>query len=51
MNFTIKNENYGYSVATYDDYVAIGSLPYFHDSGEFSVGEVSVKIGFLKDHD
>ena len=43
MNFTIKNENYGYSVATYGDYVAIGSPPSFLSGSGFSVGQVSVK--------
>jgi len=43
MNFTIKNENYGYCVATYGDYVAIGSPPSFLSGSGLSVGQVSVK--------
>lgn len=43
MSVTIKNENYGYSVATYGDYVAIGSPPSFRKGGGFSIGMVNVK--------
>ena len=43
MSVTIKNENYGYSVATYGDYVAIGSPPSFRYGSGFSIGMVNVK--------
>ena len=43
MNFTIRNENYGYEVAAYGDYIAIGSPPSFRSGSGFSIGEVSVK--------
>jgi len=43
MNYTIKNENYGYEVAAYGDYIAIGSPPSFRSGSGFSIGEVSVK--------
>ena len=43
MNFTIRNENYGYEVASYGDYIAIGSPPSFKSGSGFSIGEVSVK--------
>lgn len=43
MNFTIKNENYGYEVAAYGDYIAVGSPPSFRSGSGFSIGEVSVK--------
>ncbi len=43
MSVTIKNENYGYSVATYGDYVAIGSPPSFRKDLGFSIGMVNVK--------
>jgi hypothetical protein len=43
MSVTIKNENYGYSVATYGDYVAIGSPPSFRKNQGFSIGIVNVK--------
>lgn len=43
MSVTIKNENYGYSVATYGDYVAIGSPPSFRNGLGFSIGMVNVK--------
>ena len=43
MSVTIKNENYGYSVATYGDYVAIGSPPSFRSGSGFSIGMVNVK--------
>ncbi len=43
MSVTIKNENYGYSVATYGDYVAIGSPPSFRKNQGFSIGMVNVK--------
>jgi len=43
MNFNIKNENYGYRVAAYGDYVAIGSPPSFRSGSGFSVGKVIVK--------
>ena len=43
MSVTIKNENYGYSVATYGDYVAIGSPPSFRKGLGFSIGMVNVK--------
>lgn len=43
MSITIKNENYGYSVATYGDYVAIGSPPSFRSGSGFSIGLVNVK--------
>jgi hypothetical protein len=43
MNFTIKNENYGYKVAAYGDYVVIGSPPSFRTGNGFSIGEVTVK--------
>ena len=43
MSVTIKNENYGYSVATYGDYVAIGSPPSFRKDQGFSIGMVNVK--------
>jgi hypothetical protein len=43
MNFNIKNENYGYKVASYGDYIAVGSPPSFRSGSGFSIGEVSVK--------
>ena len=43
MNVTIKNENFGYSVATYGDYVAIGSPPSFRSGSGFCIGLVNVK--------
>lgn len=43
MNFTVKNENYGYKVAAYGDYIAIGSPPSFRSGSGFCIGEVSVK--------
>lgn len=43
MNFNIRNENYGYKVAAYGDYIAIGSPPSFRSGSGFSLGEVSVK--------
>ena len=43
MSVTIKNENYGYSVSTYGDYVAIGSPPSFRYGSGFSIGMVNVK--------
>ncbi len=43
MNVTIKNENYGYSVATYGDYVVIGSPPSFRQGSGFCIGMVNVK--------
>ena len=43
MSVTIKNENYGYTVATYGDYVAIGSPPSFRKGDGFSIGMVNVK--------
>jgi len=43
MSVTIKNENYGYSVATYGDYVVIGSPPSFRNGSGFSIGMVNVK--------
>jgi hypothetical protein len=38
--YTIHNENYGYSVATYGDYVAIGNPPFL---GVVASGSVNVK--------
>jgi len=43
MNFNVKNENYGYEVASYGDYIAVGSPPSFRSGSGFSIGEVSVK--------
>lgn len=43
MNFNIKNENYGYKVAAYGDYIAVGSPPSFRSGSGFSTGEVTVK--------
>ncbi len=43
MNYTIRNENYGYELVAYGDYIAIGSPPSFKRGLEFSLGQVSVK--------